>query len=260
MAKNSGRVHDKILIDIDEYLKLLNIQQKVKTQEDKINFRLANEAQNSTETDSANKEATETQTGSGQDINLLSELVAKRLQKKFQFVPLDENLQHGFGSGDLITEFPQEIKPSADSDEKLIDITPSSSVVHKSTFKDSFDDERLIKLVPKSSQNKAEKLLSQLKKHPGDITWQSNGTIFLNQTSLFESNMFELFPKLFKKTSHPEKVSNLLDVASTISTLGLGHLINPFLTQGLIRRNTILNHSELKQKIEHSKNWYFLGQ
>jgi hypothetical protein len=286
MAKTSGRMYDTILIELDEYLKLLNIQQKVKEQERKINLRLANEteAKKSTEIDSLNDTTDESQTsqtgesqtsqtgsgstsqtgesqtsqtgsGSGPDINLLSELVAKQLEKKFQFVPL-ENVQQGSGSSDLITEFPQQIA----SDKKLIDTLPSSSTVQKSTLKDSFDDQRLIKLVPKSSQNKAEKLLDQLQKHPSDITWQSDGTIFLNQSSLFGSNIFDLFPKLFKKNSHPENIPNLLQVASSIATLGLGHLINGFLTRGLTRKVPILNHSELKLKIEHSKNWYFLGE
>jgi hypothetical protein len=256
MAKGSGHVYTKILLDVDDYVKLLNIQDNINDQEEKINNRLKIDEK----APEPNHEKEDIQSGSGgvsrKFLVDLTELVAKQLEKKFKF---PENVQQGNGSNDLITEIPEEISPG--TEEPLdSDSLPVSSTVHKSVLHDSFDDEKLLKDVPKPFQHKAQKLLEQLKKHPGEITWQSNGTIFLNQSSLFDSNIFILFPKLFKKVPHPENIPHLLELATTIASLGFGSLIHRSLISGLTRRNVISNEAELRERIKRSKIWYFLGE
>ena len=95
------------------------------------------------------------------------------------------------------------------------------------------------------------------------ITWANNGTIFVHGDSLPDSNMLELFPKLFKKQLHPDRILNLLTVANVISTLGHGTLINRSLTRGLSRpsRNEDDVQANLLNYYKGKKNqWWFIGE
>jgi len=262
----------KILIDIDEYQKLISLRDHLNKQEDKINARLEKEAiPNSAESSKTLQEKyvpeqSVEQSGSGSTshhspisdnlIKSVTELVTKQLQSQFQLIPLQHNSQEGSGANDLISQFPEPIDDNVD---KPVDVIPTTSTVHKSDLSGHFEDENLMKLVPNKFKEKAKSLLIQLQKHPSDITWTSNGTIFLGQNSLPNSNIFYLFPKLFKPVTDPEKTIYLSAIATTIATLGLGKYINQKLISGLTRRAPLSNSEQLKTKIQSTKHWYYLG-
>lgn len=189
-------------------------------------------------------------------IKQVTEIVTKQLQSQFQLVPIEQNSQEGTGATDLISQFPE---PIEDDTVKPLDVEPTTSIVHKSNLSNEFEDEKLIKLVPTHLQEKAKLLLVQIQKHPSDITWTSNGTVFLGQQSLPESNIFDLFPKLLKSVPHPEKINYLLQIATTLATLGLGKYINRKLLSGLTRPGPLFNQPELQTKIQRTKHWYYLG-
>lgn len=266
----------KILIDIDEYQKLISLRDHLNKQEDKINARLEKEA--TTNLGESSKtlqdkfipepvgEAAGEQSGSGNTsskssisdalIKSVTDLVTKQLQSQFQLIPLPHNSQEGSGANDLISQFPEPIDENVD---KPIELMPTTSIVHKSDLSNHFEDESLLKLIPNKFKERAKSLLIQLQKHPSDITWTSNGTIFLGQNSLPNSNIFDLFPKLFKPLPHPEKTIYLLEIATTIATLGLGKYINQKLISGLTRKVPLKNSEQLKTKINSTKHWYYLG-
>jgi hypothetical protein len=147
-------------------------------------------------------------------------------------------------------------EPESDLD---ISTEPVDAVVHKSVLNDRFDDERLLQQVPSIARLKAEKLINELKEFPNDLNWNTEGTVFLDKISLPNSDIFTLFPKLFKRIGHPHKTLYLFEIASKIATLGFGNLINTQYTIGLSRRKPVLNHVELRNKIDTRKNWWYLG-
>jgi hypothetical protein len=272
MARKEAPVTSKIIIDLSEYLSLLSLQDKVNRQQALITARLASETkpvlsseprQDSEELSQSGKGATVSE----ETIKDISQLVLQQLKSQFNFIPLHQkgspsdagpSVQSGSGTSDLVEKFAEE--DSTLSPEKAIDILPQASIVQKSQLSDNFDDENLLKVVPSIFQEKAKKLLVELKKHPSDFTYTSKGTIFLNETSLSDSNIYDLFPKLFKTVAHPEKIPHLLELVTVIATLGLASYINGKLLMGLVRKKTILNHSELKERINSGKLWYYLGE
>lgn len=110
------------------------------------------------------------------------------------------------------------------------------------------DEKRLLKYVPSKYHRQATTLLKQFDNRGNELTWNSNGTIFIDQTSIPESNMFELFPNLFK----PKKKKTLQgfeDFVQKISEMGLLHLT---LQRSLTQK---LNSLEMENK---NVNWWFL--
>lgn len=266
MSHKKAPLYTKILIDIDEYYKLLELQERVNKQEEQINARLEKDNQSST-TSFSNNAPEQTidnaaeQSGSGlqnfplsEDIvKHISNLVTEQLSSKFQLKPIQ--FQEGAGASDLFPELPEPI-----INYNVNESAPNSlSMVHKSIPHDEFDNAKLINLIPKKLKERATKLLEELVNHSSDITWTSDGVIYLNQNSLPDSNIYEIFPKLFNTTSNPEKIMYLQEVATKIASLGLGHYISKKLTYGLIRKRKITNESEIMSKIKTAKNWWYLG-
>lgn len=279
MSNKRNLLSTKILIDLEEYIKLLNIQERVNKQEELINARLQKETvthqqsklpeEPSEHTVATNSESTvdNTQTGSGSNaineelVKQITNLVTQQIISQFQLTPSTSNTpvvnsQEGTGAQDLITEFPEEIPPK---DPFSPENEPVPSVVHKSQMNDEFDNERLVNSVPNEFKTRARNLLTSLLKYSSDITFKADGTIFIDQTSLPSSNIFEIFPFLFKPLKLPDSKPYLLQLATKISTLGLGHLINKRLTRGLNRKGVIPDQDKLHMQIKTSKHWWYLG-
>ena len=60
-----------------------------------------------------------------------------------------------------------------------------------------------MKLVPPRYRRQAITLLQQFNIRGDELTWNSDGVIFVNQTSLPQSDIYILFPYLFKM-KHPK--------------------------------------------------------
>ena len=86
------------------------------------------------------------------------------------------------------------------------------------------DEKQLLLLVPKGMKKNAKKLLRAFDERPNELTWSSDGIIYINQVAVPRSNIFTLFPILFKKTRH----SNLIgeeDFLQKIKEMYLTYLI-----------------------------------
>lgn len=273
----------KILIDFDEYLKLLSLKEVVKKQEEelkkhyetktlasKVDHTSAEEKQitpknNSKETiaEEQQKVDEENKVGAGSATNLdRSDLikqitleVTKTLEKYYDLKPSSSAVnQDGSGADDLITAQPIPIP----NDNPIF--PPVQNVdIHKSDLNDNFDIQKLLQSVPEENLEKAEILLKKLQEFPNEITWDSSGTIFIDQKSLPESNIYDLFPKLFRKVANANKILNLREVASKIASLGFGYLINGRYTGGLSRKKPVPNEAELIEKMKSYPNWWYIG-
>lgn len=260
---SSKKFHVKILTDADEYFKLLSLKDRIKHQEKVFAKQLQrNVLPESKESTTENVESEQTGAGNTDGSfseNLINEIVnrvAERLEKK-QTLSIPE--QTGTGANDLISDNITNVQVQetrSDINKSL----PGESISQKSKLNNEFSDEDLLKTVSVNIKPRAVKLLNALMNHADAITWTPEGTIFLNQQSLPNSNIYFLFPKLFQRVNHPEKVLHLLDLVTSIATLGFAHLINRSLTAGLSRRQKILDQKTILSHINSGKHWWFLGE
>lgn len=133
---------------------------------------------------------------------------------------------------------------------------PSFGVtIKKGDLNDDFDIKHLISLVPRAYRDKAKKLLSVFENRPDDITFSAQGTIFINGESIPGSNMFLVFPALFKRG---KKFTGFKELVQKIKEMELDHLVsetNRKITTGLIG---LKNKKQLTVSKSVSSNWWVL--
>ena len=176
-----------------------------------------------------------------------------------------ESEQEGEGSGSIGTEDQADdsILPSIATAEKNITHFPSTSFnvqVLKNDLNDSFDEEKLLALIPASQKKNAKTLLQQFNIRSNELTWNSSGTIFINQIAIPSSNIFVLFPLLFKKS--PPNLKCLLDFADKIYDMGLSDLIIFKLKHVNLEPNkitTIGGNIMHDEKGDQNVPWWYLG-
>lgn len=245
----------KILIDLDEYQRLMTLKDTIKKQENELKLHYKNKIlpQNNS------AEISEEKSGNGlqnnETINHLKDYI-ENLEKELKSKNLS---QIGSGANDLLSQLPDPIA-SVDEQQQIDQFRPVSSVtIDKSKLNDDFDDQRLLSNIPSAFLPRATKLIHELNNRPSDISWDTSGVIFLDQKSLPDSDIYYLFPRLFRKIASPDKIIHLQEIATKIATMGLGYLINKRLTAGLNRTKPLPNHDELQQKMANSVNWWYIG-
>ena len=110
--------------------------------------------------------------------------------------------------------------------------------------------------MPRRFKNNAIELLNYFDKNGEKITFNSAGTIFIDQVSLPNSNIFEIFPILFRKNSSRKKVPGLYDFIERLEQLGLAHLIS------IGKKKTPESKKEQfeeKGLSKESSNYWYLG-
>ena len=113
-----------------------------------------------------------------------------------------------------------------------------------------------MKKVPKPFKKKAATLLQIFDERPNEITWDSSGNIYLDEQSLPGSNIFDLFPYLFRKRS-PKSLTGLSDFVEKLKSMGLGHLISNSL---LLKKGFSVGSTKTNlETTEPPKNWWYLG-
>ena len=269
MSNKKPFVYTKILIDLEDYIKLLHIQERVNKQEDVINARLQKDITSQstskdnlpeTEVPENNDNPKSSQSGYGANainnelIKHITNLVTQQIQSQYKLVPQSSNTQEGAGANDLIAELPSPIVET-----ETPEFQPPSIIIHKSQLNDNFDDNRLVNSVPPMFRERAKKFIKEILPYSSDVTWDSSGTIFLDQNSLPSSNIFKIFPYLFKRVKAAQSYPHLIELATKIASLGLGHLINKRLTLGLNRKKAVENQDFLHKQIKTAKHWWYLG-
>lgn len=210
------------------------------------------------------------QTGAGlSQSDLINQVSNKVIAEVLKLYSKEQSDQTGLGANDLLLQKPPSPVPDISAsiednqDSQLHSVTkepPASKfVIQKSNFSSAIEDQTLINLLPIRFQNRGETLIRALDNFKDTISWDKNGVVFIDHTSLTQSNIYEIFPKLFKFTKNYEKVFGLPEVITTIATLGFGYLINKHYLKGLSRHQRILNHDSIYKEIKSKKNWWYLG-
>lgn len=131
----------------------------------------------------------------------------------------------------------------------------------KNLANDQFDDEILLKNIPKHSKKNAKKLLDKINQNAQHITFNSSGILFIDGISIPDSNFFVLFPFLFRKHLKSTEINapGLIDLFKKLTDLHLNGLIN----LSLIIKNTEsslekeFNPSEMIETKKHK--WWYIG-
>lgn len=158
------------------------------------------------------------------------------------------------------------IPPTATFEPKLetLDSSPLkhyNANVIKSDLNSVFDEKELLKKVPKNYLDNAKHLLEEFDKRGQELTWNSSGTIFINQIALPLSNIYVLFPLLFKKKGLIKP--GFENFVQKIYDMGLGSLIvhDRFIKQ--LEENKITGSGEnITHKVEEVNNtvpWWYIG-
>ena len=141
----------------------------------------------------------------------------------------------------VVTEVPNTTPPSH-----------FSNPIFENDMNDAFDENALLKKVPKLFKKKASLLLKAFDERANEITWDASGHIYIDEQVLPNANIFQLFPYLFRKKS-PKSLPGILDFVQKLNSMGLSHLIN-------------CNVEKLKVPIkpsaaenESTMNWWYLG-
>lgn len=140
----------------------------------------------------------------------------------------------------------------------VVDNSPSPGpsfgvTIKKGDLNDDFDIKHLISLVPKAFRDKATKLLKFFESRPDDVTFNVQGTIFINGESIPGSNMFLVFPALFKRG---KKFTGFKELLQKIKQMELDYLVSE------TNRKSITEGFGLKRKNKPStntnSNWWLL--
>ena len=108
--------------------------------------------------------------------------------------------------------------------------------------------------MPNTFKEKARQLLKEIEENPDQLTFSSDGVIYCNKTSIPNSDVFHLFPYLFK-SRRPKYLDGFEDFLNQIHEMGLSHLI-----KGSIPKSTISKAQEKEISISSSEgNWWYLG-
>lgn len=97
---------------------------------------------------------------------------------------------------------------------------PFPNLILKDDLNDQFDEIELLRRIPKAHKDNALKLLKFFDDRANELTWNSSGVIFIDQVALPNTNIFVLFPYLFKK-NRPKKITGLEPFIEKINEMGL---------------------------------------
>ena len=93
----------------------------------------------------------------------------------------------------------------------------------KTDLNDQKDTEKVLRKIPKKHLANAVRLLESFEERSDELTYDCSGTIYVDQQSIPNSNIFELMPHLFKKQA--SKLAGFKDFVNKIIQMNLEHLI-----------------------------------
>jgi hypothetical protein len=83
----------------------------------------------------------------------------------------------------------------------------------------------LLHLISKKQKFAVKVLLDKIDDRGSELTWNSSGTIYIDKTSIPNSNVFTVYPYLFQKTWPKRDVPGLKEVVAKLEQIGLNNLI-----------------------------------
>lgn len=126
-------------------------------------------------------------------------------------------------------------------------------VLQQQRTNDKFDQKRLLRFVPTNFKEKARQLLEKIDENPEQLTFSSDGIIYVNKISIPDSDIFLWFPFLFK-ARHPKNLEGFEDFYNQIHELGLTHLI-----KSPVLKSSITKSQSHQINNTSSPNWWYLG-
>ena len=133
---------------------------------------------------------------------------------------------------------------------------PFSAPIKQNDLADQFDAKRLLSLIPKRFKKQAEVLLKAFDERAEELTFDSNGTIYIDATSLPGSNIFLIFPTLFKQTKNRKTLQGFDEVIEKLTGMGLAHLI---VKPNVLPKVKAASEKPLSSGNSSAKNWWFLN-
>ena len=109
------------------------------------------------------------------------------------------------------------------SDELVVPSPTYDHTLIKTDLNDRFDERKALSLVPKKYRANAIKLLNSFESRSDELSYDCHGHIFINQTAIPDSNIFQFMPLLFKRKA--KNPPGFADFVNKISEMGLDHLI-----------------------------------
>jgi hypothetical protein len=104
-------------------------------------------------------------------------------------------------------------------------------------------------------------LLEEFDKRGNELTWNTNGTIFIDEVAIPGSNLFTLFPLLFK-LKRSEKLIGLSELIEKINDMGLSPYIVEKKSFNIAKQPEIMTEKK-KVLSGHGQSddlpWYYLG-
>ena len=128
-----------------------------------------------------------------------------------------------------------------------------STTVTETDMNDVFDEQSLLKKVPKPFKKNASLLLKEFDQRPNELTWDSAGHIYIDEKVLPNANIFDLFTRLFSKRVS-KKGEGMQDFLEKIAAMGLQHLIRAEIK---LKSNvsTIIDPTPTS-----SEKWWYIGE
>lgn len=191
-------------------------------------------------------------------IDLITKSVTETLIKTYNLQPqptttllTPEYNQSGTGPEDIEKPIPQQT---------AINITPpipAENVTEKSHLQDMFDNQKLLASVPKEYHSKALKLLQSINNLPMEISFTSDGDVYIDNKSIAEANFFKIFPALYTKSK--TNIPGLSEVTTKLASLNLGHLFHKGMLK-VFKRPKSYKFDLLSAHTQTSKNWWYIGE
>lgn len=265
---SKGPIVAKILIDLSEYLALKKAKQRQdenedqlsKTYQEKVATPMDEDSEDNEEGQSHSKAVPPIQVGQGADFK---DLILSAIAEGFKGL-----VQHQISSlalpqsgGSFAPNNLNDLAPPPPQTVAIEDHQPPSGFQNltKSDENDFGDENNLLRKIPSKFRARAQQLVEAINEHSSSISWNTDGTIFINGESLPLSNIFTLMPELFKHNPNRE-VAGFYEVVKQLANLGLGHLINKNILRGLRRPGPLENQTELYTYVKQNPGkWYYLG-
>ena len=109
----------------------------------------------------------------------------------------------------------------------------------------------LLKFVPRNYKEKAKTLLQIFDDRPNELTWDNSGVIWIDQVAIPNSNIYSLFPYLFRRKIPKDVLAKgFQDFVQKLNQMNLGHLLNC----KKISENPIIPNASSNRK--PTKWWY----
>ena len=195
------------------------------------------------------------QAGAGQSFSLdhIVSLVARKLadpstSQSLPFRPVISNWSSYERTEPTVT---------TSSDELVEPATSYDHTLTKTDLNDRLDERKALSLVPKKHWPNAIRLLDSFETRSDELSYDCQGHIFINQTAIPDSNIFQFMPLLFKKRE--KNPPGFADFVNKIAEMGLDHLIAYRPKEILsVAKKTIQGHGDFSADPKND-NWWYIG-